>query len=91
MIQGDTIQLRVNFKNFKGNLIDPENVKLTIYKSDKTQIEQIAITDSDKESVGVYFYDYTPASELNEFIFEFAGSYISKPILARGRVELKFI
>ncbi|MCC3645825.1 hypothetical protein JGK52_03885 [Cytobacillus oceanisediminis] len=91
MIQGDTIQLRVNFKSFKGNLIDPDNVKLTIYKSDKTQIEQIAITDSDKESVGVYFYDYTPASELNEFIFEFAGSYNSKPILARGKVELKFI
>ncbi|MGV3266205.1 hypothetical protein [Cytobacillus pseudoceanisediminis] len=91
MIQGDTIQLRVNFKSLKGNLIDPDNVKLTIYKSDKTQIEQIAITDSDKESVGVYFYDYTPASELNEFIFEFAGSYNSKPILARGKVELKFI
>ncbi|EFV79046.1 hypothetical protein HMPREF1013_00675 [Bacillus sp. 2_A_57_CT2] len=91
MIQGDTIQLRVNFKNFKGELVDPDNVKLTIYKSDKTQIEQIAITDSDKESVGIYFYDYTPASELNEIIFEFAGSYNSKPILARGKVELKFI
>lgn len=91
MYQGDTVRLKVHFKTFTGQLVDPTDIKLTIYKTDKTQIEQIAISDSDKESVGVYFYDYLPASELNEFIFEFAGSYSNKPILARGKVEVKFI
>lgn len=91
MYQGDTVRLKVHFKTFTGQLVDPTGIKLTIYKTDKTQIEQIAIADSDKELVGVYFYDYLPASELNEFIFEFAGSFNNKPILARGKVEVKFI
>ncbi|WP_366162631.1 hypothetical protein ABXS71_06165 [Bacillus infantis] len=90
MIQGDTVRLKVHFKTFTGQSVDPTDIKLTIYKSDKSQLEQIAITDSDKEKVGVYFYDYNPASELNEFIFEFAGSYNNKPILNRGKVEVKF-
>ena len=91
MYQGDTVRLKVNFKTFSGQSVDPQNIKLTIYKTDKTQIEQIAITDSNKENVGVYFYDYLPASELSEFIFEFSGSYSNKPILAREKVEVKFI
>lgn len=91
MYQGDSIRLKVHFKTFTGQSVDPTNIKLTIYKTDKTQIEQIPITDTNKENVGVYFYDYLPASELNEFIFEFAGSYLNKPILARGKVEVKFI
>ena len=91
MYQGDTVRLKVQFKTFTGQLVDPTDIKLTIYKTDKTQIEQIAITDSDKESVGVYSYDYLPADELTEFIFEFFGRYSNKPILARGKVEVKFI
>lgn len=90
MLQGDTVRLKCHFKTFTGQLIDPTDVKLTIYNSKKEQIEQFMLDDSNKENVGVYFYDYTPASELNEFIFEFAGSYNSKPILSRGRVEIKF-
>ncbi|MBB2482979.1 hypothetical protein H5P36_22720 [Bacillus sp. APMAM] len=90
MLQGDSVRLRVQFRTFTGQLIDPTDVKLTIYKSDHTQIEQIPLDDSNKENVGVYFYDYVPAGELNEFIFEFAGSVNNKPILSRGKVEVKF-
>ena len=91
MYQGDTVRLKCHFKMFTGQSVDPTDIKLTIYKTDKTKIEEIIITDTNKENVGVYFYDYVPASELNEFIFEFAGSYNDKPILARGKVEVKFI
>lgn len=90
MLQGDSVRLQCHFKTYTGQLIDPKDVKLTIYKSDHTQIEQIPLDDSNKENVGVYFYDYVPASELNEFIFEFAGSVNNKPILSRGKVEIKF-
>ncbi|WP_235815159.1 hypothetical protein [Neobacillus vireti] len=83
--------MKVHFNNINGQSVDPTDIKLTIYKNDKTKIEEIAIKDSDKKSVGVYFYDYVPASELNEFIFEFAGSVNNKPILARAKVEVKFI
>ncbi|MGE6259218.1 hypothetical protein ACQKCU_15150 [Heyndrickxia sporothermodurans] len=90
MIQGDTIRLKCHFRTFDNKSVDPSDVKLTIYNKDKAQVEQIPLTDSDKESVGVYFYDYTPASKLDEFIFEFAGSVNSKPILSRGKVQIKF-
>ncbi|WP_035348788.1 hypothetical protein [Heyndrickxia ginsengihumi] len=90
MLQGDTIRLKCHFKTFDGVSVDPSDVKLTIYKSDQTQIEQISLDDTNRLDVGVYFYDYTPAGELNEFIFEFAGSVNNKPILSRGKVEVKF-
>jgi hypothetical protein len=90
MLQGDTVRLKCHFKAFDGQLIDPTDVKLTIYKSDETVIEQIHLDDTNKENVGVYFYDYTPASELDEFIFEFAGSVNNKPILSREKVKIQF-
>ncbi|MGG4039290.1 hypothetical protein [Heyndrickxia ginsengihumi] len=90
MLQGDTIRLKCHFKTFDGVLVDPSDVKLTIYKSDQTQIEQISLDDTNRLDIGVYFYDYTPASELSEFIFEFAGSVNNKPILSRDMVEVKF-
>ncbi|EHL78975.1 hypothetical protein [Bacillus smithii] len=90
MLQGDTVRLKCHFKTFDGQLIDPTDVKLTIYKSDKTVIEQIQLDDTNKENVGVFYYDYTPASELDEFIFEFAGSVNNKPILQREKVKIQF-
>lgn len=91
MYAGDTIRLKCHFKTFTGVNIDPTDVKLTIYDKDQTQIEQIPLDDSNKENVGVYFYDYVPASKLNEFIFEFAGSVNNnKPILVRDSVKIKF-
>jgi hypothetical protein len=91
MIQGDTIQLRVHFKDFKGVAVDPENVTLTIYDKQQEIIEQFILDDTNRENVGVFYYDYVPASELDEFIFEFAGSYLNKPILSREKAVLSFI
>ncbi|MBT2680148.1 hypothetical protein J7E38_14125 [Bacillus sp. ISL-35] len=91
MYQGDTVRLKVHFKTFTGQSVDPTDIKLTIYKTDKTQVEQILLDETAKEGIGLYFYDYVPADELNEFIFEFIGSYSNKPILSRGKVEVKFI
>lgn len=90
ILTGDTVRLKVHFKTFDGVSVDPTDVKLKIYETDKTLYEEITITDTDKLSTGVYFYDYLPASELNEFIFEFAGSYNNKPILSRGKVTISF-
>ncbi|WP_026675775.1 hypothetical protein [Fictibacillus gelatini] len=91
MLKGDTVRLKVHFKTFTGQSVDPTDVKLTIYKSDKTKIEEIPITDSNKENVGVYFYDYiVPDEILESFIFEFRGLYNNKPILARDSVQIKF-
>ncbi|MEC1720608.1 hypothetical protein [Schinkia azotoformans] len=90
MLQGDTVRLKVNFKDFNGQSVNPTNVKLTIYDTNKTQIEQFILDDTYKLDVGVFFYDYVPANELNEFIFEFVGMVNNKPILSRDSVTIHF-
>lgn len=87
MYQGDTVRLKVNFKSFTGQAVNPVNPTLTIYKTDQTVVE--TITDLVNEGTGQYYYDYVP--ELSEFIFEFSGQYNDKPILVREKVETKFI
>lgn len=92
MYQGDTIRLKCHFLTFTGQSVDPVDVKLTIYDKDKNEIEQIPLDDCNKENIGVYFYDYVPTPELNDyFYFEFSGQYNDKPILVREKVETKFI
>lgn len=70
-------------------LIDPGDVKLTIYDSNKQQIEQITLTDTNKEN-GVYFYDYVLPDDKQEIIFEFRGLCNGKPILVRDSVKIQF-
>lgn len=91
MYEGDTVRLVCHFKTFTGQSVDPEAISLTIYDNAQNVLETIPVGIEDKENTGKYFYDYVPASELDEFIFEFAGSYNNKPILARGQVKVKFI
>ena len=90
MLKGDTIRLKVNFKDFTGKAVMPVDVKLTIYNTDQTQIEQFLLDDTNNEKLGVFFYDYVPANELSEFIFEFIGMVNNKPILSRDMVKIKF-
>jgi len=92
MIKGDTVRLFCVFKTFEGVLIDPSSISLKIYDNAQNVIETIPVGIENKESTGKYYYDYTPASELNEvFYFEFAGSVNNKPILVRDSVKVKFI
>lgn len=89
-LAGDTVRFRCHFKTFDGQLIDPADVKLVIYDTNKQQIEQITLDDTNKENVGVYFYDYVLPYDKPEIIFEFRGLYNEKPILSRGKVKIEF-
>ncbi|MFC0235658.1 hypothetical protein [Fictibacillus phosphorivorans] len=91
ILKGDTVRLKCHFKTFNGTLVDPTNVKLTIYDDTEIQTEQFILNDTNRESVGVFYMDYVPASQLNEvFYFEFSGSFNNKPILSRGKVKIQF-
>lgn len=89
-LAGDTVRFRCHFRTFDGQLIDPADVKLTIYDAIKQQIEQITLDDTNKENVGVYFYDYVLPMNQSEIIFEFSGVYNNKPILVRDSVKIQF-
>ena len=89
-LAGDTVRFRCHFKTFDGQSVNPADVKLTIYDSNKQQIEQITLDDTNKEKVGVYFYDYVLPTNHSEIIFEFSGVYNNKPILVRDSVKIQF-
>ncbi|MBE2919744.1 hypothetical protein HPK02_13165 [Anoxybacillus flavithermus] len=86
---GDTVRFRCHFRTFDGQSVEPADVKLTIYDSNKQQIKQITLTDTNKDN-GVYFYDYVLPTNQSEIIFEFSGVYNNKPILVRDSVKIQF-
>ena len=44
-LAGDTVRLKCHFKTFDGQLIDPADVKLTIYDTNKQLIEEFILDD----------------------------------------------
>lgn len=86
MLKGDTARLCVQFRDFNGNAINPEEVKLMIY-DDKQLLTETIIEGIIDLSQGNYFYDYTADSD---FIYEFSGTYFGKSVIVRQEVQVKF-
>ncbi|WP_279401174.1 hypothetical protein [Piscibacillus salipiscarius] len=63
--KGDTVRLKVHFKSLNGQSVNPVDVYLTIYDKDQTEIESIALDDTNQEDVGVFFMTmYYPMTNL---------------------------
>jgi hypothetical protein len=89
-LAGDTIRLKCHFKTFDGQSVEPTDVKLTIYDSQKQLIEEFILDDSHKENVGIFYFDYVLPDDKQKIIFEFRGLYNNKPILVRDSVKIQF-
>lgn len=87
---GDTVRLKVNFKTFTGEAINPDNVTLTIYDIERNQIEQYELDDTYRQDVGVYFFDYITPDDEQEIIYEFKGVYNNYPIIVRDSLKINF-
>lgn len=88
---GDTVRLKVNFRTFNGQAIDPDDVTLTFYDVNQEQIEQFTLNDTNREDVGVFFMDYVVPDDKQEVIFEFRGIHRDMPIIVRDKLEINFI
>ncbi|UUV26381.1 MULTISPECIES: hypothetical protein [Lysinibacillus] len=98
---GDTVRLKVNFKTFDGTTIEPEDVKLKIYKptfqNSYELISTISLSSNNKtENEGEYLYDYTIPQNLINFetnflIYEFSGMYNNNSTLARSKIDIRFV
>lgn len=86
MFTKDTARLVVNFKDFDGNSIKPNDVTLTIYDEMEEVLE--TITENIVEVQDGYHYDYVLPE--HSFTFEFKGMYNDYPVLARQFVKTKF-
>ena len=97
---GDTVRLRAEFKDFDEELFDPSDIKLKIYDRNQEDIdgpftyntEDPVNSEIQKESTGVYTYEYTlPIKEaIYPLYFEYSGKIRNKPILRRGKIEATF-
>ncbi|HJF32208.1 MAG TPA: hypothetical protein K8V56_10620 [Sporosarcina psychrophila] len=82
----DTIRLVVQFKDFNGISIVPQDIKLVIYDTKKEILETIT-TNIIQES-GSFYHDYETPDK--DFIFEYSGFFNMKKVLARQKVMVKF-
>jgi len=81
--EGDTVRLKAEFRDFDGNLISPDDVKLTLYDEKR---EVVAEYDLVPLSEGVYRYDYIiPENEGSLMYYEFRGLVHGFPTIGRGR------
>ncbi|MBS3679948.1 hypothetical protein KGF86_06965 [Ornithinibacillus massiliensis] len=90
ILSGDTVRLQVQFKTFTGQAIDPTDITLSIYDSTKQQIEQFKLDDTNKNDVGVYYFDYVTPDDKQDIIFEFKGVHNNLPIVVRDSLKIKF-
>ena len=96
---GDTVRLKVKFKTYNGNAIDPTDVKLKIYKPTINSYELIStiqLSPANKVGVGEYQYDYTiPENLINSgvkfLVYEFSGLYNGSTTLARDKIDVRFV
>ncbi len=89
MLQGDTVRLKVHFRDLDGAQAPVRETQLSIYKQEDNSVLQSITNDFiNMDSLGVFYYDYV-ASE--PFIYEFKATYKNRPIVVREKVDVKFI
>lgn len=86
VLQGDTIKLKVQFRNYNGDTIDITNPICNIYSLSDNSLLQ-SITDITHVGVGMYECYYAPTED---FIFEMSGELSGNTILNRQAVKVMF-
>lgn len=85
---GDTVRFKSTFEDLDENLVDADgNVTFTIYDTSATVF---ATGTAIRESLGVYYYDYTFSTTAGSWTVEMGGDFSTKPQLQRMSVKTKF-
>lgn len=91
-LQGDTVRLEVEFKDFDGNAVEPEGVSLNLYDDNEIAFDTVNIPDENRFGIGQYYFDYVVPYGRSDFIvYEFYGSHRGRPILARNKLPIEFV
>jgi len=89
-IIGNTVRLQATFKRFDGILSDPESLTFKVYDSSKRLIFADNLTNINKISVGLYYYDYLIPNGIGDLTYEFSGILEGSVILGRGNIDREF-
>ncbi len=94
VFSGDTIRVKATFRDYAippatGALADPDSQETswTVYNSEGTSIET---GSGERDSLGVYHYDWTVPLDPGFYYFEFLGEFGSKPQLSRTKITVRF-
>ena len=90
-ISGNTVKLSAEFRNLENMLIDAEFPKLIIYNYKWEKLEEITLTDANKEGTGKYAYYYPTPLKPTRIIYEFKGEMSGMVALDRGEFTTRFV
>ena len=90
MNSGDTVRLSAVFKDWAGDLVNPDNVRVKIYDARQQEVTSAYLGEQNRSSLGHYFWFYTPQIE-GFFIYEFSGELDGNTVLRRRDCEVKFV
>lgn len=85
---GNTVRLECTFHEFNGSLVDPDNVKITVYDS---RYNKIFEGNGIRIETGKYFFDYTTEEKEQKCYYEWYGEIEGKPSLKRGEFMTRFV
>lgn len=88
---GDTAKLTCEFRDWNDELVDPENVTVTVYNEYWEKLSQASDTDIFRESQGKYYYEYVTPMTTGIVIYEWRGMISGKPSIKRNQLELFFV
>lgn len=90
---GNTIRIQATFKDFNKQLVDPQITKFIIYDCKYNKLNEYVLSNTNRLSQGIYYYDYITCSTENgkKIIYEFYGEIGGKPSINRGDFTVKFI
>lgn len=84
---GNTIKLRVEFKDFNSDYIDPDDITFAVYDSRKQLVGGVVpITAVHKIDAGIYEVNYTIPEGTTDLMYEFKGFMDGLPTVIRGKV-----
>lgn len=90
-LDGDTVRLVCTFYTWEGKTAFPDEVILTIYDYSWRQVDQIMLSEGNRNTEGEYFYDYV-FQNVGTFYYEWKGVYEgNSPNLERDEIEIKRI
>jgi hypothetical protein len=90
-LTGNTVTLEAQFTDINGSPIDVQNPKVIIYDYKYNVLKQIDLLDSNRISMGKYFYNYVTDSKPMRLIYEIRGDINGFPILDRKEFMTKFV
>jgi uncharacterized protein YfaS (alpha-2-macroglobulin family) len=90
---GDTVRLKVAFKDWDGLPVDPSDITFTVYdEAMGAQGTPVSIGAANKVSTGVYQYDYTTPYMPGTYLAEFIGTLDGDEVAVRRlRIEAKLV